>query len=219
MKRSLPRAVIFDWDNTLVDSWEAIAEAINYTRARYGQPIWTLPEIMTNCTRSARTSFPEWFGDKWQQALDDYYPYFEQARTRIGLHPIEGAGGLLDWLQARGIPALVVSNKKGEYLRQESGILGWDKYFASIVGAHDSPRDKPAREHADHALRLAGINGGPDIWFIGDSESDVACARNANLTPVLIGTREFARKLGVDIFAADCRELLELLSEAHRAIA
>ncbi|MGB9154040.1 MAG: HAD family hydrolase [Alphaproteobacteria bacterium] len=219
MNKSLPRAVIFDWDNTLVDSWEAIAEAINYVRARYGLPTWDMAGIIANCTRSARESFPDWFGDKWQSAWTEYYAYFEQTRARMGLHPVKGAGDVLAWLYENKIPMLVVSNKSGEYLRQEADQLGWHKYFMSIVGAHDASRDKPAREHADHALKLAGLEGGVDIWFVGDSEADIACARNASLTPVLIGNREYAKKLGVDIVVADCAELLELLSETHRAIA
>ena len=219
MQISLPRAVIFDWDNTLVDSWEAIGEAINYVRARYGQPTWTLPEIIRTCTRSARESFPDWFGDKWEAAFKDYYAYFDQVRARVGIHPTKGAPDLLTWLHQNNIPAMVVSNKSGDYLRQESAILGWNKYFLSIVGAHDASRDKPAREHADHALQLAGVKGGADVWFVGDSEADIACARNANLTPVLIGPREYADKLNVEIFAPDCGELLSLLNRAHRAIA
>jgi len=219
MRNKLPRAVIFDWDNTLVDSWGAIAEAINYVRTRYGQPVWTMNEILSNCTRSARESFPDWFGDQWQVACDDYYAFFDKIRGRMGLHPTEGAHDLLLWLKEKEIPALVVSNKSGDYLRQEATQLDWNKYFVSIVGAHDAPRDKPSREHADHALKLAGLVAHPDIWFIGDSEADIACARNANLLPILIGNKESARKLEVEHFVADCRELLGLLNKTHSAIA
>jgi phosphoglycolate phosphatase len=210
----LPRAVIFDWDNTLVDSWGAIAEAINYVRARYGLPTWDMEGIMANCTRSARESFPDWFGDQWQIAWEDYYAYFDKVRTRIGIHPISGAVELLVWLKAQGIPALVVSNKSGDYLRQEAAQLGWEPYFAAIVGAHDAVRDKPAREHADHALGLAGLIAGRDIFFIGDSESDISCARNADCTPILIGSKNAAEKLNVEIFAADCAAVLQLLKAA-----
>lgn len=212
---SLPRAVIFDWDNTLVDSWEAIAEAINYTRGRYGLEIWSLDDIIRNCTRSARESFPEWFGEEWQKAWEDYYAKFEKVRARIGLHPTTGAAELLAWLQGKNIPSLVVSNKSGNYLRQEAEALGWNKYFSAIVGAHDAPRDKPAREHPDHALKLAGLEAGADIWFVGDSETDVQCARNAQLTAVLIGSLNSAKKLSVDIHAADCGELLNMLNKAR----
>jgi phosphoglycolate phosphatase len=209
----LPRAVIFDWDNTLVDSWGAISEAINYVRERHGLQTWDRQEILSNCVRSARESFPEWFGDRWQVAWEEYYDYFDKVRKRVGLHPIKGASDLLNWLKDKKIPALVVSNKSGHYLRQEAAQLGWTGLFASIVGAHDAVRDKPAREHADHALSLAGLKGGADILFIGDSEADMACARNAECTPCLIGTKESAQKWEINLFAADCREVLDRLRE------
>lgn len=204
----LPRAVIFDWDNTLVDSWGAISEAINHTRAAYGLCTWNRKEILVNCTRSARESFPEWFGDKWEDAWQEYYSTFDKVRKRMGITPANGATELLEWLYNHKIPALVVSNKSGNYLREEARVLGWAKYFASLVGAHDAPVDKPAREHADHALMLAGVESGPGIWFIGDSITDITCARNAECTPVLIGTSDDAAQLGVELYFDDCQAIL-----------
>ncbi|MDR3424547.1 MAG: HAD family hydrolase [Alphaproteobacteria bacterium] len=211
----LPRAVIFDWDNTLVDSWGAISEAINFVRARYGLPTWNRQEVLANCTRSARESFPDWFGDKWQTAREEFYDHFGKVRQRAGIHPTDGAVDLLAWLYESKIPALVVSNKSGHVLREEAVQIGWTNLFASIVGAGDAARDKPAREHADRALTLAGLQAGADILFIGDSESDVLCARNADCTPFLIGTQEEAQKLKVALFAADCGEVLERLSKLY----
>ena len=209
-KIPLPRAVIFDWDNTLVDSWGAIADAMNVTRAHFGEAAWNINEIKANCVRSARESFPDWFGDRWQEASDIFYSRFSTVQMESFL-PLNGSADLLVWLETQKIPSVVVSNKNGVYLRREAAALGWDRYFAAIVGATDAVRDKPAREHADHALQLAGLKASEDIWFIGDSEADIACARNANCTPILIGNQAFAEKLGVSTFVADCRELLGLL--------
>jgi phosphoglycolate phosphatase len=36
---ALPKAVIFDWDNTLVDSWPVIHHALNETLEAYGKPL------------------------------------------------------------------------------------------------------------------------------------------------------------------------------------
>ncbi|MDD4616628.1 MAG: HAD-IA family hydrolase [Alphaproteobacteria bacterium] len=218
MTSIFPRAVIFDWDNTLVDSWGAISEAVNFARARYGLPTWNREEILANCTRSAREAFPDWFGDKWEQAWGEYYDYFVKVRERMGINQAHGATELLEWLKQNNIPAMVVSNKSGTHLRQEAVHLDWNKYFASIVGAHDAPCDKPAREHADKALTLAGLEGGADIWFIGDSETDVACARNAECTPVLIGAPEKARRLNVEIHFPDCRAVVEYLKNIAKPL-
>ena len=211
MKNKLPRAVIFDWDNTLVDSWGAIGEAINTVRALHDLPTWNREEILVNCTRSARESFPEWFGDQWQVAWKEYYDCFVKVRDRMGINKAHGADEILAWLKEMKIPAMVVSNKSGDYLRVEATQLEWKKYFVSIVGAHDAPRDKPAREHADRALMLAGLENGADIWFIGDSETDIVCARNAGCTPVLVGTPENAKKLGVKIVFPSLGAALEHL--------
>ena len=216
MNDVLPRAVIFDWDNTLLDSWGAIADAMNATLAHFRRPLWTLQEVKAECTRSARESFPEWFGDRWQEASDVFYGQFKQSPLK-NLSPLNGSVELLQWLSQNDIPAVIVSNKNGDFLRREAEFLGWKPYLAAIVGATDAPRDKPAREHADHALQLAGLKAGPDVWFAGDSEPDIACARNAGCTPVLIGHANMAQKLGVDMFFADCAALLALLRQRHRA--
>ena len=38
-----PTAILFDWDNTLVDSWATIHEALNVVMAAMGKPLWSLP--------------------------------------------------------------------------------------------------------------------------------------------------------------------------------
>ena len=41
----LPRAVLFDWDNTLVDTWATIAECYRATFAAFGLSPWTEEEV------------------------------------------------------------------------------------------------------------------------------------------------------------------------------
>ena len=212
---SFPTSFVFDWDNTLVDSWPAIMEAINLTRAKFGQEIWTMEGIKANCTRAARESFPEWFGNRWEEAYEFYYQGFDEIRKRRQITTLNGAEELLIWLQEQAIPAFVVSNKRGDYLRIEAEKLGWNKYFKAIVGAQDAPRDKPAREHVDFALSQGGINAHSSVWFVGDSETDVKCARNSECTPVLIGTAHEGSKLNVDLVFTDCGLLLQHLSSSR----
>ncbi len=211
MPHPRPTAFIFDWDNTLVDSWGAIAEAMNHTRKAFGLPLWSLGEVRTNCTRAARDSFPEWFGSEWKKAYEIYYAGFDEVRKKRLITPLRGAPELLAWLKGQGIPSFVVSNKRGDYLRIEAEKLQWQDYFVAIVGAQDSARDKPAREHVDHALNHANIAADETVWFVGDSETDILCARNAGCTPVLIGDAETAEKLAVPLVFPDCQELQELL--------
>jgi phosphoglycolate phosphatase len=203
----LPTAFIFDWDNTLVDSWGAIMQSINHVRGHFGLPQWDLAEIKKNCTRAARESFPEWFGKDWQKAYDIYYDHFDRVRKMASITALTGAEHLLRFLKTQNVPAFVVSNKHGDYLRLEATQLGWSDLFAAIVGAQDAAKDKPAREPVDFALGKAGITAHADIWFVGDSEVDMTCARNAGCTPVLIGAAETAARLSVARVFSDCQAL------------
>ena len=61
-----PKAVIFDWDNTLVDTWPLIHRAINTTMNAMGKEEWSLQKVKDTVHKSMRESFPGIFGDNWQ---------------------------------------------------------------------------------------------------------------------------------------------------------
>ena len=146
----LPRAVIFDWDNTLVDSWDAIMIAMNGALAHFGKPTWTMDEVRRRCKYAAKDYFPDLFGADWKKAFEVYYQHFNAVRADHSAKPRPGAGDLLRWLKAHSIPAFVVSNKRGDYLRQEAAALGWNDYFVTLVGANDTPK---ASQRATRSIR------------------------------------------------------------------
>ena len=73
---NLPRAVLFDWDNTLIDSWTTIHEAMNTTLVAMGQNAWTIDQTRERVRRSLREVFPEMFGDRWEEAREVFYERF-----------------------------------------------------------------------------------------------------------------------------------------------
>lgn len=180
-----PRAILFDWDNTLIDSWLAIQDAQNHTLVAFGLPPWSLDEIKVRVRGSMRDSYPALFGERWREAGEVFYRRFEERHIDY-LRPLPGAEELLAGLSGRGIYLAVVSNKRGDYLRKEAERLGWRDYFRRLVGAFDAPRDKPAVEPVHLALADSGISPGEDVWFVGDADIDLECARNAGCLPVLI---------------------------------
>lgn len=211
-----PQAVIFDWDNTLVDSYPVIATAMNRTRKHFNLPVWSLAEVKNNCIRSAKDSFPEWFGtENWQQAYEIYYSQIDEVRKTQSIDKMPGAQELLDWLKTTQTPLFIVSNKRGDYLRQEIDALNWQGFFRAIAGAQDAEQDKPNRAPVDKVLRAAAMTPHKGIWFVGDSETDVKCAQNSDCTPVFIGSTEKAQSLGVDTALSDCHALQRLLYSLH----
>ena len=184
-ERRRPQAIIFDWDNTLIDSWHAILDAQNYTLVAFGLEPWTLEETRLRVRGSMRDSFPALFGARWREAGEVFYRRFTERHMQM-LQPLPGAAALLEELHASGLYLAVVSNKKGDYLRKEAAHLGWQRFFGRIVGAFDAARDKPAADPVHLALDGSGIPPGDSVWFAGDADIDLECASNAGCVPVLL---------------------------------
>ncbi len=180
-----PRAVLFDWDNTLVVSWEIIHESLRLTFLDLGREPWSFDQTKAWVRRSMRDSFPDLFGADAVKAEDLFYRHYRANHLRR-LTPLTDAEATLAALHLNGLPLGVVSSKQGDLVREEAEHLGWTGYFARIVGAEDGPVDKPAPEVMDMALDGTGITAGPDVWYVGDTGIDVTCARNAGCTAVIV---------------------------------
>jgi len=181
-----PSAILFDWDNTLVDSWATIHEALNHCMAAMGKPLWSLADTKGKVRLSLREAFPYHFGERWEEAKTIYLNRFEAIHLDR-LRPLPGRTELVEALAAEGIYLGIVSNKTGEFLRREVDRLGWSGYFGSIVGAGDASVDKPAAAPVALALAPGGIDPGEAVWFVGDTAVDMECALNSGCIPVLLG--------------------------------
>jgi phosphoglycolate phosphatase len=186
---SRPRALIFDWDNTLVDSWATIHDALNFLMAAMERPLWTIEETRERVRLSLREAFPLIFGDRWEEARDIYINRF-QAIHLERLTPLPGREAMLRELAADGHYLAIVSNKTGQVLRNEVAHLGWSPMFGAIIGAGDAHTDKPHHAPVELALQPSGIAPGPDVWFVGDTAVDMQCALASGCIPILLGVEE-----------------------------
>ncbi len=181
-----PSAIIFDCDNTLIDSWETIHEALVMTFAEMGHKPWTLAETKRRVSHSLKNSFPKLFGERWTEARKIYLDSYAAIHLdRIA--PIPGAEALLRDLHAKGFHLAVVSNKTGASLRIEAAHIGWAGYFARLIGAGDASHDKPDPAGFGLALEGSGIDLGRLVWYVGDTALDMESANAAGATGVLLG--------------------------------
>jgi len=213
----MPRAILFDWDNTLVESWGTIGEAMNRTLVAMGQRPWSQSEVETRVRASLRDSFPELFGQRWKDAEQIFYRAFSEIHLEH-LLPLPGAERLLTEATAKGMYLAVVSNKRGEFLRREARHLGWSQYFAVLAGAGDAKQDKPAPDHVRLALGET-MEPNPDVWFVGDTDIDMECATASGCLPVLLRAQppsdgEFGRHAPL-LYFPNCAALTSALSNGQ----
>jgi phosphoglycolate phosphatase len=205
-----PRAILFDWDNTLVDSWSVIHEALVVTFQAMGRAPWTLGETKQRVRHSLRDAFPRLFGTRWEEARRLYLDAFTAIHLER-LTPVGGAEALLAGLAQDGYHLAVVSNKTGALLRREAEHLGWSRYFRRMVGAGDASADKPDPAVVDAALSGRGIDPA-ETWLVGDTALDIECAAAAGCVPVLLlalgALAEETPKASPALRFSDCASLL-----------
>jgi phosphoglycolate phosphatase len=186
MHLPLPHAIIFDWDNTLVDTWPVIHQAMVATFSDMGHAPWTLDETKERVRRSMRDAFPELFGDRWEEAGKLYQQHYLSSHLSA-IQPLEGAEEVLKTIKLMGLHCVLVSNKKGPTLRKEVANLGWSGYFDNVIGADDAKRDKPHTDPVILAFEKTHIEPSANVWFVGDSDVDLECALNTGCTAILYG--------------------------------
>lgn len=181
-----PKAVLFDWDNTLVDTLPIMHDAILKSFAAHDGPEWTLEDTKIKSHQAYTDYLPEIFPDKWESVVEAYRQHYVDICTDLQLFP--KALEVLSLLNENQVYVALVSNKRGELLRKEVQKLGLEDYFSRIIGGGDLEHDKPHPITVDTALAKTGIS--PDIhhvWFIGDSSTDMKTAHNANCLPLFFG--------------------------------
>ncbi len=209
--------VVFDMDGTLMDTLDDLTSSMNYIMSKYSYPTYTREEIcsfvgnglanlMERCIPSGRNneSFDVVFAD-----FKEYYSAHCNDKTGPYFHVPE----LLEELKSRGYKMAIVSNKAHGPLC-ELVKLHFSKWIEVSIGEREGVNKKPAPDTVYLALEALGANGERAV-YVGDSEVDVATAKNSGLP--CIGcewgfrTRELLEALGADAVISDPLELVGVL--------
>ncbi len=177
-------AVVFDWDNTLVDTQDNIFNAIKHTINSMG---YSNKAADRNSHESRKSYMVNLFGDQWKKANQIYQQYLDDALLQnIALN--QGVEKMLQTLKSHNIYLAIVSNKKNTNLRKEVAYFKLDSYFERVVGSCDTAEDKPSATPLLFALEESTLPiNRENVFFVGDSITDVLCAQNANCLPIIYG--------------------------------
>ena len=211
------QTVIFDMDGTILETLEDICDSVNATMDAMGCPRRSFDEVRAfvgnGAAKLVERCMPLGGEDpKFPQALAYYKDYYgRHAQIKTGPYP--GIVELLHTLKERGVKLAVVSNKPDESVKDLCQAY-FPGVFPVAVGDRAQWRKKPALDSVLAAMEALGADKERTV-YVGDSEVDLATAKNAGLPCILVtwGFRDEAwlRTQRAEVFAHTAEELLHML--------
>ena len=210
--------VIFDMDGTLLDTLEDLTDATNVGLAHGGYPARTLEEIRRFVGNGVHTLMVKALPQEASKAdvehcltaFKEYYAQHWQDKTA----PYAGIVPLLAELRRRGIKTAVISNKYEQAVVE----LCRDYFpgsFDAIRGEREGVPRKPAPEGIYSILDELGAEKRSTV-YVGDSEVDMATAKNAGLKSVGVTwgfrSRALLEEKGADHIIDEPQQLLDVIS-------
>jgi 2-phosphoglycolate phosphatase len=213
----LIRAILYDFDGTLVDSYGAISASTNHVRLKYGLP--ALPEsevrryVGYGLANLVQTLIPIAPTDEAIALYRAHHQTVMLTQTKL----LPGVAETIPELARRGFRLGVCSNKRVEFTRQLVETLGLAPYFACVLG----PEDVGDRPKPDPAILLEGLTrlkvSAGEAIYVGDMVVDIQTAQAAGVTVWLVpgeaAEEESAIAAGPDRVLTEFAELLTLLPE------
>ena len=182
------RAFIFDLDGTLIDSLDDIADALNHGLRELRRSAATRDEVRDwigdglpmLCRRAARID-----DDELVHRLVALTTHRYRRHCVDATRPYRNILTQLELLRNRGLPLAVLSNKPHDLAMHILEGLNLRALFDHARGCtHDADRKPSPRVALEIVGAMARV---PDeLMLVGDSEVDVATARNAGMVSVAV---------------------------------
>lgn len=213
--------IVFDCDGTLLDTLTDLRNAVNYVLRAHDLPERSVPEVKAalgnGVAHLMRQSLPDSISEaEFNTYLDEFKAYYGE-HLQDYTAPYPGMLNVLDTLRTKGYKLAIVSNKIQE------GITPLNKeYFGDrlpvAIGERPGLQRKPAPDMVLQALKELGSTQDESI-YIGDSEVDVATAKNSGLLCIGVtwGFRDeqLHKDLGVKYIARKAEDIVTIIEELN----
>lgn len=207
------KLAVFDMDGTVLDTLDDLANAVNHTLSEFGMPPRTNKEVRSYLGNGVRNLIKcaapggtdEAVIDKM---LDFYRPYYG-AHSADRTAPYAGIPEMLKSLRAAGCRTALLSNKP-----DAPAVALCERYFPGLfdyaAGEKEGIVRKPAPDGLFPIFEKLGVDKSEAV-YIGDSEVDVATAKNAGMDCIAVAwgfrDRDELAAAGADVIVSDAAEL------------
>ena len=203
--------ILWDLDGTLLDTLEDLMDGVNYALQQFELPPRTYEEIRQFVGNGAANLISRAVeGRADEKAVLDTFKTYYNAHCQVKTRPYDGVLEALAQLGEK-YPMAIVSNKPDSAVKPLC-----EQYFPGIysLGERAGCPRKPAADMVFAAMKDIGVE---TCVYVGDSEVDIATAKNAGVEclSVLWGFRDkdVLIDAGGQYFCDDTAQLVEIIEE------
>jgi AHBA synthesis associated protein len=204
------RAVIFDLDGVLVNSFDVMRQAFALA---YREIVGPGDPPFDEYRQHMGRYFPDIMRDMGLPGELEGPFVRESYRLASQVRVYDGVPAALTALRRRRLRLAVATGKSGPRARSLLGTLGLLGLFDAVIGSDEIPRPKPAPDIVLLALSKLGVAASQAI-MVGDAPADLDSARSAGVlaAAALWGEADEAELLAArpDVILAQPAEILSL---------
>lgn len=211
------KLLIFDLDGTILDTLEDLTDSVNHALDEKGLPTRSIAEIKSFVGNGIHKLIERAVPRNIEE--EEIEQVFKEFKVYYGIHcadktkPYEGIEELLQELKKAGYKLAVVSNK-ADFAVQELCKQYFPNIFDVAVGEKAGVKRKPAPDSVLAVLEVLKIEKEQAV-YIGDSEVDIATAKNAEMTEIAVtwGFREedFLKSEGAKMIVHEPKEIMTII--------
>ncbi len=181
------KAVLFDFDGTLGDSYPAITASVNHVRSLHGLPPLDEAEVRRYVGRGAPYLLEHTVPAGSVEANAAAYRAHHPSVLRSGTRLMPGASEALRSLHERGLRLGICSNKPVEFTNELLAYFDVTRYVDVVLGPEDVPHPKPAPDMLREALSRLRLPA-TEALYVGDMTVDIQTARSAGVAVWVVPT-------------------------------
>ena len=211
------KAAIFDMDGTILNPLEDLTDSTNYALAHHGFPERTIDEVRRFVGNGIRKlierAVPAGTDVATIDKVFDTFASYYKEHSAIKTRPYDGIHDAIAKLRAAGVKTAVVSNK-ADFAVQDLCVDYFPGMFDFALGEKSGIAKKPAPDMVEECLRTLGFEK-KDVVYIGDSDVDLATARNSGTDVIMVGwgfrDEEFIMSLGAPFVIHDTQKIVDIV--------
>ena len=179
------KAVLFDYDGTIVDSNSVIVQSWNYMCNKFvghelpkEMLVKTFGLPLLDAFRAVAKEYGLKVDDETIKAMDEAYTSYQYMHTLEGYPTFPGMIDLVKRLHEEGIKVAIVTSRRKKSLYEGLERYGIADCFDAIICDESTDIHKPQPMPAILACEGCGVDF-KDALMVGDSRFDIACGNNA----------------------------------------